>query len=83
MRITIKDKIYITLKTLGGKATHKELVEKYIELNPDFSINYKNTKTSSVAKISGTIDSLLNRGIGHPKINRNQNTSPCMYEIKD
>ena len=82
MKKTIKYKIYEALQALNGRASHSELVQKYIEINPEFDKKYKNTKTPSIVKISGTIDSFLNRSAGHQNIIRNTTSKPYLYEIK-
>ena len=49
----IKDKAYITLQKLGGRATETQLVKEYIKMYPDYDKNY------TEAKIRGTINAEL------------------------
>lgn len=42
--LTIKDKAYLALQQLGGRATEAQLVEKYIKMYPDYDKNYTKTE---------------------------------------
>lgn len=66
--MTIKEKCFVILKQLGGRATEKKLAEKYIEIYPDYAKNYSNTKTSSEQKIRGTINKILYIDKSHDEI---------------
>ena len=81
--MTIKDKAYIVLKKLGGKATETQLVKEYIKMYPDYDKNYTSTKTSSEAKIRGTINAELMRNSLHENIKVDKTKDPYEYYIVD
>jgi len=81
--LTIKDKAYIVLQKLGGRATETQLVKEYIKMYPDYGKNYTSTKTSSEAKIRGTINAELMRNSLHEKIKVDKTKDPYEYYIVD
>lgn len=78
----IKDKAYLVLLELGGRATEGELVDKYIETYPDYDKNYKETVTTSKGKIRGTINAELDRNSLHKNIKVDKSKKPHEYYIK-
>lgn len=81
LTLTVKEKCYLVLEKLGGSATEKELVEEYIKTFPDYSKNYKETKTPPEQKIRGTIQSSLKQNSSHDFIKVDNSTSPYKYFI--
>lgn len=81
--MTIKDKAYIVLQNLGSKATETQLVKEYIKMYPDYDKNYTSTKTSSEAKIRGTINAELMRNSLHENIKVDKTKDPYEYYIVD
>ena len=79
----IKDKAYIVLHKLSGRVTETQLVKEYIKLYPDYDKNYTQTKTSSEAKIRGTINAELMRNSLHDKIKVDRTKEPYEYYIVD
>ena len=79
----IKDKAYIVLQKLGGRATEAQLVKEYIKIYPDYDKNYTPTKTSPEAKIRGTINVELMRNSLHKKIKVDKTKEPYEYYIVD
>ncbi|WP_345969098.1 HNH endonuclease [Sulfurimonas sp. HSL1-6] len=79
--MTVKDKAYLVLIELGGRATEGELVDKYIQMYPDYDKHYTDTKTSSKAKIRGTISVELNRNSLHEKIKVDNAKQPFEYYV--
>lgn len=77
----IKDRAYVALQELGGRATETQLADKYIELYPDYDKNYNETVTSSKAKIRGTINAELDRNSLHENIKVDKNQQPHEYYI--
>jgi len=81
--LKIKDKAFIVLQKLGGRATETQLVKKYIKMYPDYDKNYTPTKTSPEAKIRGTINAELMRNSLHDKIKVDKTKEPYEYYIVD
>ncbi len=79
--MTVKDKACIALKNLGGRATETQLVKEYIKIYPDYDKNYTSTKTSSEAKIRGTINAELMRNSLHENIKVDKTKDPYEYYI--
>ncbi len=79
--MTIKDKAYIVLQNLGCRATETQLVKEYIKMHPDYDKNYTSTKTSSEAKIRGTINAELMRNSLHKNIKVDKTKDPYEYYI--
>ncbi len=79
---TIKDRVYSILKEdLNGRATEKQLTQKYIEKYPDYDKNHTRTKTSSFAKLSGSINAEISRNKLHKNIKVDKGVSPEEYFI--
>ena len=79
--MTIKDKAYLVLQELGGRATESELANKYIERYPDYEKNYTITKTPSRAKIQGTLNAELSRNKLHKNIKLDRSKKVFEYFI--
>jgi len=73
--LKIKDKVYITLQKLGGRATETQLVKEYIKMYPDYDKNY------TEAKIRGTINAELVRNALHEQIKVDKTKKPYEYYI--
>ena len=79
---TIKDRVYLILKEdLNGRAPEKKLTQKYIEKYPDYCENHTKTKTSSFAKLSGSINAEISRNKLHKNIKVDKGVSPEEYFI--
>ena len=79
---TIKDRVYSILKEdLNCRATEKQLTQKYIEKYPDYDKNHTKTKTSSFAKLSGSINAEISRNKLHKNIKVDKSVSPEEYFI--
>ncbi len=81
--MTIKEKAYEALKELNGRATERELVEKYITMYPDYDKNYTDTDKTSKEKIRGTLYTVLISNTAHEKIKVDKNKKPYEYYIID
>jgi len=79
--MTIKDKAYIVLKSLGGRATEGELVDKYIEMYPDYDNKHNPTNKTSKEKIRGSISAVLILNSTHKNIKVDKNKKPQEYYI--
>ena len=51
----IKDKAYLALIQLGGRATESKLVDEYIKMYPDYDKDHTQTEKTSKEKIRGTL----------------------------
>lgn len=81
--MTIKDKAYLALRSLGGRATEGQLVDKYIEMYPDYDKNHNPTDTTSKEKIRGTISAVLISNTQHENIKVDRSKKPFEYYIAD
>lgn len=79
----IKDKAYLALKYLGGRATESQLVDQYIKMNPDYDIDYNETESTSIQKLRGSINSRLVLNNAHDNISLDKSVSPYEYYITD
>jgi hypothetical protein len=77
----IKDKAYMALKKLGGRATELQLVDEYIKMYPDYADGYNETKSGSKQKLKGSINSRLVLNNAHDDINIDKSTQPYEYYI--
>ncbi|QHG91418.1 hypothetical protein CVO_06025 [Sulfurimonas sp. CVO] len=81
--LTIKDKAYLALQQLGGRATEAQLVEKYIKMYPDYDKNYTKTEKTSKEKIRGTLSAVLISNTQHEKIKVDKTKKPYEYYTTD
>ncbi len=79
--LTIKEKLYIILKNENKPLTEKELVSLYVLKYPNYSENYKLTKTPSIQKIRGTIQSVLQQNTTHELIKTDKTETPYVYYV--
>jgi 5-methylcytosine-specific restriction protein A len=81
--VTIKNKAYLVLQQLGGRATESELVEQYIKMYPDYDKDYTRTEKTSKEKIRGTLSAVLISNTQHEKIKVDKTKKPYEYYIVD
>ena len=79
--MTIKDKLYQILKEQNQPLTERELVDLYVDKYPNFSENYKPTKTPPLQKIRGTIQSVLQQNTSHQFIEVDKSKTPYVYYL--
>jgi hypothetical protein len=77
----IKDKAYLALKQLGGRATESKLVDEYIKMYPDYEDGYNKTVSTSIQKIKGCIYSILVLSNKHNNISFDKSVYPHEYYI--
>ena len=77
--MTIKNKAYLTLQQLGGRATESELVEEYIKMYPDYDKDYTQTEKTSKEKIRGTLSAVLISNTQHENIKVDKTKKPYEY----
>jgi hypothetical protein len=77
----IKDKAYLALKKLGGRATEGQLLDEYIKMNPNYADGYSKTDSSSVQKLRGSINSRLVLNNAHDDISLDKSVQPYEYYI--
>lgn len=79
---TIKDRCYIILKEdFNGRASEKQLAQRYIERYPDYDKHHTKTKTPSFEKLCGSINAELSRNKLHKNIKVDKSTTPEEYFI--
>lgn len=79
--LSIKEKLYLILKDENKPLTEKELVDLYVSKYPNYSENYKSTKTPPLQKIRGTIQSVLQQNTTHQFIKTDKTKNPYVYFI--
>ncbi|QDF30300.1 HNH endonuclease [Halarcobacter anaerophilus] len=77
----VYEKVYLILQELGGRASEGNIVDKYIEMFPDYDEAYTKTKTSSKSKIRGTINAEIVRNSLHKNIKLDKSKQPYEYYI--
>lgn len=77
----IYEKVYLVLHELGGRASEGKLLDKYIEMFPEYDEAYNKTKTSSKSKIRGTINAEIVRNNLHKNIKLDKSKKPYEYYI--
>ncbi|RXJ98671.1 hypothetical protein CRV02_13040 [Arcobacter sp. CECT 8989] len=79
---TIKDRCYIILKEdFNGRASEKQLAQRYTERYPDYDKNHTKTKTPSFEKLCGSINAELSRNKLHKNIKVDKSATPEEYFI--